>query len=637
MFPQSAETALWPWVLFLGERLGEERRGRSLAGLTAVFVAMVLCGHPETAVVGFFFALLWLGARALAGDLPRPGRVAGGIAVAAAIAIGLTAFLLIPSLYAIAGSGRLVDARRPFWSPLLSIAPHAPVWRMLATPLFPHALGNGIVSPVLPLSNGSFPELTMGYFGIVGWAAAALVLRPGSPRGAKTWVLVALVLAGCAAATAAWPVAEIFSVLPGIRYLFPVRFHAWESLAGPALAALELDRLARDARERRAGAVGTVAGSAALAALAVLVYLSFRGTHALAGPAAVAFQSRRLVVTLAVLAAAAAILLAARRSPGPAVAALTALAALELLYQWRGLFRLDSPGRLFPETPLVAFLRGQPPPFRVAGIGSVLFPSTNAFAGVEEVRTHDAVERHDYLTFLDATAGYKYEYFKTLRDLDASALDFLNVRYVAGMPDSAAPGERWRLAYSGADGRLWENSRALPRAFSPASVRLVAPATRLREPLSDANAAFGREAFAAIAANRDWGGAAWILGPAAGEASNPAASIADYREETNEASFTASSPAPSWVVLSLVQDGGWSATLDSAGAGAPPSGEPLALSRANGPFLALRVPGGTHRVRLRYRPPGWTAGLWIGGATIVLLAGSLALQRRKSEASGRPR
>ena len=121
---------------------------------------------------------------------------------------------------------------------------------MLATPLFPHALGNGIVSPVLPLSNGSFPELTMGYFGIVGWAAAGLVLRPGSRRGARAWILFALIVVGCAAATAAWPVAEIVSVLPGIRYLFPVRFHAWESLAGPALAALELDRLARDGRER---------------------------------------------------------------------------------------------------------------------------------------------------------------------------------------------------------------------------------------------------------------------------------------------------------------------------------------------------------------------------------------------------
>jgi hypothetical protein len=469
----------------------------------------------------------------------------------------------------------------------------------------------------------------MGYFGIVGWAAAGLMLRPGSRRGARAWILLALIVFGCAAATAAWPVAEIVSVLPGIRYLFPVRFHAWESLAGPALAALELDRLARDGRESRGvrdartsrlGAVWTVAPAAVLAALGVFVYLSFRGTHALAGAHAVAFQTRRLAVTLVVLAVTAVILLAVRRKPGLAVVSLTALAAAELLFQWRGLFRLDSPGRIFPETPLVAFLRAQPPPFRVAGQSSAIFPSTNVFAGVEEVRTHDAVERHDYLDFLDATCGYKYEYFKLLRNLDAAALDFLNVRYVAGLADGSPPGERWRLAYSGADGRLWENARVLPRAFSPATVRLVAPRGPLREPLADANAAFGREAFASIAANSDWSATAWVLSDRDGEEPNSAAEISDYRETTNEAVFAARGAAgPSWIVLSLVQDGGWSAKLeDAAGSGRR---DPLAVARANGPFLAVRVPAGEHRVRLRYRPPGWTAGLWIAAATSLVLVG----------------
>jgi hypothetical protein len=366
--------------------------------------------------------------------------------------------------------------------------------------------------------------------------------------------------------------------------------------------------------------VGTVAPAAVLTGLAVFVYLSFRGTHALAGAHAVAFQTRRLAVTLAVLALTALILLAVRRRPGLAVAALTALAAAELLFQWRGLFRLDSPGRIFPETPLVSFLRAQPPPFRVAGQGSALFPSTNVFAGVEEVRTHDATERHDYLDFLDATCGYKYEYFKMLRNLDATALDFLNVRYVAGLADGTPPGERWRLAYSGADGRLWENSRVVPRAFSPATVRLVAPRGPLREPLSDANAAFGREAFASITANSDWGATAWVLSDRDREERNSVVEISDYQETTNEAAFTARGAAdPSWIVLSLVQDGGWSARLEDA-AGSRRA-EPLAVTRANGPFLAVRVPPGTHRVRLRYRPPGWTAGLWIAAATALLLLG----------------
>ena len=48
---------------------------------------------------------------------------------------------------------------------------------------------------------------------------------------------------------------------------------------------------------------------------------------------------------------------------------------------------------------------------------------------------------------------------------------------------------------------------------------------------------------------------------------------------------------------------------------------PGTRSARNGPFLAMRVPAGTHRVRLRYRPPGWTAGLWIAAATALLVLG----------------
>ena len=176
----------------------------------------------------------------------------------------------------------------------------------------------------------------------------------------------------------------------------------------------------------------------------------------------------------------------------------------------------------------------------------------------------------------------------------------------------------------------------LPRAFSPATVRLVAARRPLREPLSDANAAFGREAFASIAANSDWAATAWVLSDRDGEERNSAAEISDYRETTNEATFTArGAAAPSWIVLSLVQDGGWSARLEDAAGSGSHRGEPLAVTRANGPFLAMRVPAGAHRVRLRYRPPGWTAGLWIAAATALLLLGGQVSkfhcgERRKS-------
>jgi len=250
----------------------------------------------------------------------------------------------------------------------------------------------------------------------------------------------------------------------------------------------------------------------------------------------------------------------------------------------------------------------------------MLFPSTNVFARLEDVRTHDAVERHDYMRFLDATCGYPYdEYFKKLGNLDATALNFLNVRYVLAMPGTPAPGPRWRTAYAGADGTAFENAGVLPRAFAPARIRRIA-APRGRGPVADAADAFGAE-FPRIAATRDWSASASILAAGPPDSGNPPARIERYEERTNAAAFDAAVPAgpASVVVLSLVQDGGWTARDEN--------GE-LAVFLANGPFLAIEVPPGAHRVRLTYSPPGWRTGLAISGASLVAIAVWLAARRR---------
>lgn len=215
-FPMTSVLCLWPWMLFLIERCRDDAgRGRTVTALTILFVVMVLAGHPETAVMGFLFAALWIAARWMAGDLTRPGPMISAIALAAAIAIGLTAFLLIPSLYAIAGSSRIAAVNKPYWEPILSLWPHGPQWRVLPTAFFPHTLGNAIASPMLPFGGGSFPETGLGYFGIVGWSAALLILRPGSRRRRVEWILAGLLLCGLGVAVGQWPMAEIFAKLPG--------------------------------------------------------------------------------------------------------------------------------------------------------------------------------------------------------------------------------------------------------------------------------------------------------------------------------------------------------------------------------------------------------------------------------------
>jgi hypothetical protein len=233
------------------------------------------------------------------------------------------------------------------------------------------------------------------------------------------------------------------------------------------------------------------------------------------------------------------------------------------------------------------------------------------------------------MAFLDVTCGYPYaDYFKMIRNVDAPALDFLNVRFVLGGPRDAAPGPRWRPVYAGADGTAFENSSVLPRAFSPSRIRFVSPPAARPWPVLDAAAAFG-PAFAEIAALTDWRATAYVLsdGGGAAEAVNPPVEVSEYAETTNAASFRARVPEggpDGWVVLSLVQDGGWSAR--------DATGPALASRLANGPFLALKIPPGERRIALRYCPPGMLLGSAITLATFLLLAAAAVRARRSGGA-----
>ena len=623
-FPQTSVLALWPWILFLMERARDRDGGRrAVALLIAVLALSVLAGHPETLAVGIVFAALWIAARYTLRDLD--GRQAGTatrtLLVGGLGAAGLTAFLLLPTLFAIGASNRAALTARPHWDAQLSFAPHAPFWRGMATAFFPRSIGDLIHTPQLSGATGAFPEMALGYFGLVGWAAALLVLRPGSPRRPTSWALLFLMGCGLAIATALWPFAEIFGAIPILNRVFPLRFYCWIALAGPALAALELDRYVRDRARGARAAWSAAVAPAVLGVAAVAWFLHVRPE--LTAEGALGFQKRQLAVALGLLGLALVVGAVSGARGGLLVAGLATLGAADLLYQWRSHYRAFPSALFYPETPLVRHLRAQSEPgrFRVAGAGTALYPNTNVFAGVEDIRTHDPVERRDYVAFLDATAGFPPgDYFKKLGDPGAPSLDFLNVRSLVVQKGSTSPGGRWRRTYAGDDGEVYENPSVLARAFIPRRVRLVA-GTGGREPRPDANAAFG-PAFADIARNRDFAQTAWILAGREGEAPGGDARISGYREWTNGAAFDADAAADAWVVLSLVQDGGWSAR-DVAGKALP-------LFRANGPFLAIHISAGKTSVRLRYRPPGFVSGSWISAATLLLL-GVMALRARRSE------
>jgi uncharacterized membrane protein YfhO len=100
------------------------------------------------------------------------------------------------------------------------------------------------------------------------------------------------------------------------------------------------------------------------------------------------------------------------------------------------------------------------------------------------------------------------------------------------------------------------------------------------------------------------------------------AAVTEYRESTNAASFHARLTEPARVVVSLAQDGGWSAKNGS--------GRAIPISRAEGILLALDLPAGDSDVRLSYVPPGMRAGAAISAVTAAaILAVGIMVRRRR--------
>jgi hypothetical protein len=626
-FPIAAAITLWPWFLFAVERLRDgEVSGRAFVLLTAILTAWPLAGHIESMVSGLTLAVVLLAVRFAGGDLPDARRLAPRVALAGLIAAGLAAAALVPQTFAILASNRRALANVPFYSPHFSWRPHGFVWPGLSSTLFPQAFGDGIQSPMIPAGIASFPEMALGYFGAAGWAAALLVLRPGSRRAKATWALLAVLVIGLGVGTGLWPFAEMAGHLPVYAWMFPLRIFSWIALAGAGVAALEIDRFLQDAE--RAPIRAIVAAAVAALLLALFVLDAYRRYGLAQGSAeGLAGQRRALALSLCALVgfALCAALAMSRRPPVRRALpyALVIVLGVELSVQASRQYRLWPATRVFPPTPLVSFLARQAGYFRVIGEGSTLFPAVNVFAGVEDVRTHDPVERRDYVDFLDSQCGYPpAEYFKKPVNLNAAALDFLNVRFLLSMNprfhDPMSPSdvsaEKWRPVYSGPDGEVLENRHVLARVFAPRIVVGVGPPGSARDRVRSATPLFAA-AYPELKRQTDWSQRAFVLGAPQGEHVNGEAEIHDYAESVSRVTFgvrARGGPAGTVLLVSLVQDGGWS--------GRDETGRLLATALANGPFLSVAVPDGAHDVVLDYAPPGARAGLAVSLGTLLSVA-----------------
>jgi hypothetical protein len=147
---------------------------------------------------------------------------------------------------------------------------------------------------------------------------------------------------------------------------------------------------------------------------------------------------------------------------------------------------------------------------------------------------------------------------------------------------------------------VFENPRALPRAYVTYRARAAPPAEELLAILS-------RSSFDPLAESYLEGAPGLAAEGAAPPRGGPAAIV---RDEPTLVEVEAELEAPGLLVLADSFFPGWQATLD---------GEPVEIHPANHLFRGVLVPAGQHRVRFTYEPRRFVLGAAMSGVGLAVL------------------
>jgi hypothetical protein len=507
------------------------------------------------------------------------------LAAAGAVAILLSAPLLAPFAEALTKSMRYQQVR--------SEASHGipfsdfPSLVLLAQPRF-----YGTRPQAVPWGPAQ-TESVSGFAGILAIGAwLALVARRKRDSHETFFVLafalLFLLLADFTPVSA--PFRAVFAMAANARLRLPF---AW---LGAVMTAAVLHHGKREIRI-------AIAGSAA-ALLFIVLRTHFPNEHAL--PLALA----GMVPSLVVLAIA---IFGNRVLIGVAI-----LAEIWLVtWHWNPVRPLDT---FYPRTPLVdALVRVRSSDFRIAGIGEALFPNTNMLFGLADARTHDPMANGRYVGLVRlVTRGFDpTRYYAKWNDADTPLLDYLNVRWVATTPGVELDRTRYRLAYDGPDGRMFENTHVLPRFFA------------VRNVILDSTPAFTTR----LEHHTDWRATALVkilrvdsdrertdlLAPRPADAAEARATVTSSRHTDYRIAYEA--PRHTLIVSSIPWWPGWRVTRD---------GHAVRAVQVNGAFLGFVVPPGRGEVRVRYLPMTFWASAMISLATLIALVAPAASRRTRA-------
>ena len=581
-------------LLLSGVRRLAAKRTVPTAGLTAAALLLLLTGgQPET----FFFcaaaaavAFLW--------ELRPHGWAAAKrslslAVVAAALAFLLSAPLVFPLVQSIRHSSEYA-ARRQTSGPTSgrqSVSAREAARRLLPAWLpFSHGIYGR--SPVdWQRRDGSGEPLAYAGSVLFPLALVALTGRSDRPRGRS--LFLGFALAGLLFGASAPGLLDFATRLPGFSL---ARNYRLVFLAGLGLSGLAAFGAAEAGRRRRALFTACAAAGLLLSGS----FLLARGVFAerMLPPSflreAFAFE---LVPVLA-LGFVAAI---ARRRTASIAAIAVALLAFQRAMEMGGTYPTLPASLLSPPLPTLSALPPTTEPYRVTAAGDVFRPNASALYGLEDVRGYDSIVLDRFAETYPLWCQAQWASFNRVDRLDAPFLAFLNVRFAIASPEAEVP-RGWIERARGREMAVFENPRALPRAFAPRRLRFQPdPAPRL----------------AAMKAAPDFGMDCWLSSPGTDRENGSARLF--VRQDGADLLLRAAADTPALIATSVPDWPGWRVAID---------GEKAPAVTVNHAFVGFHVPAGRHEVRLTYRPASVSWG--IGAFALGLVAcGALGVAGRR--------
>ncbi len=609
VWPQG-DAALWlPLALFAIHRLRTRGSPASVALAAATLALPVLAGHPEVALYigltcGAFWLWLLLG-EAPSGGSPSRRRFALLFVCVVVLAGCLAAIQILPTAEWV---GRLVR------SPAQSWHQPRPAAELVAALVSRHAKAP-VNSVGVPIPEGA------AYAGML-----SLALAPAALAGRRSGFAIFAILLLVAAVQVAYGFGafEWLAVnAPLVRGLRHNRAIVLLDFALALLAALGFTALTENgtaARRRRAlwlGAAGLLISGAALAA----VSYRHRGADVFGGPWG-------LRSSWAFWAASGGLILTAVWAAPPAKLWRRAAVAVLLLdlgtFAYRHVPFVDR-SWLYPESEVYRFLRTRPgAPYRIATLGDASPANASMAFGLDAADGYDFVLRYTH-RMLGPLASHQLAHILRFHENSVAAgddrrLDLLNVRYLMTTRSNSSTAaleahpERFRNVYDDRAVQVFENLRALPRAFLVPlrGVRAVETADEMLAVVSEKG--FDPATMAVVAQP--------LRGPPSGAAAARSqvvaveAGISRHRVRLEAAE-------PSLLVYSEFDYPGW---------GVKVNGRPAPLLRVDYALKGVEVSPGEHEVVFSFRP----ASAVIGGTlslAAALATGALVVASRKSRRS----